>query len=457
MSAWLQGADLQGANVQGADLNAHLDGPDVDGDDLQGLSSGGITGTPSALPAHWQLTDGYLIGPGVSLDGADLEGADLEGGDLEGGELNFADLEDAVLEGANLEGATLSKRTWTACNGAIPPAPIAATATKTGAPAKDTSSRGRAAPQAGSQSRAPRRLWFPAHLVRLNPQLSQMLAPEKRLRAELASTRVSGSSDIIFVLGFVSWSGAAARGFTFPEDRFASSLLSHARARRVLVCDPPRSALRRLARAMLRAHDSQFPTGSLVAHHAPLRLRSEDPGHPEAMSRAYAAYERGIRRVALQRGLEHPAVVTANPLLAGFGDFSWAGPVTYYAWDDWAASPPLRRWWPSYSDAFARVREKQRRVVAVSTAIIDRIAPTAAHAVVPNGVDACGGSAFRRRLPGLHDVPRRDCCTWAAWNRASTPSSSVAWPPPSHPDRSRSSGHCSTRPTSRRSGTYRTS
>lgn len=216
-----------------------------------------------------------------------------------------------------------------------------------------------------------------------------MLAPEKRLRAELASTRVSGSSDIIFVLGFVSWSGAAARGFTFPEDRFASSLLSHARARRVLVCDPPRSALRRLARAMLRAHDSQFPTGSLVAHHAPLRLRSEDPGHPEAMSRAYAAYERGIRRVALQRGLEHPAVVTANPLLAGFGDFSWAGPVTYYAWDDWAASPPLRRWWPSYSDAFARVREKQRRVVAVSTAIIDRIAPTAAHAVVPNGVDAC--------------------------------------------------------------------
>ena len=140
---------------------------------------------------------------------------------------------------------------------------------------------------------------------------------------------------------------------------------------------------------MLRAHDSQFPTGSLVAHHAPLRLRSEDPGHPEAMSRAYAAYERGIRRVALQRGLEHPAVVTANPLLAGFGDFSWAGPVTYYAWDDWAASPPLRRWWPSYSDAFARVREKQRRVVAVSTAIIDRIAPTAAHAVVPNGVDAC--------------------------------------------------------------------
>ena len=37
--------------------------------DLTGVSSGGITSNPGALPTNWQLMQGYLIGPGANLSG----------------------------------------------------------------------------------------------------------------------------------------------------------------------------------------------------------------------------------------------------------------------------------------------------------------------------------------------------------------------------------------------------
>lgn len=42
--------------------------------DLTGGSSGGIVGSPSALPTNWLLTQGYLIGPEANLIGANLTG-----------------------------------------------------------------------------------------------------------------------------------------------------------------------------------------------------------------------------------------------------------------------------------------------------------------------------------------------------------------------------------------------
>ena len=80
-------------------------------------------------------------------------------------------------------------------------------------------------------------------------------------------------------------------------------------------------------------------------------------------------------------------IVTANPLLAGFGNFGWAGPVTYYAWDDFAAYPPRNRWMEADLEAYRRIRARGRGVVAVTQGIINRIAPTGPHAVVPNAVD----------------------------------------------------------------------
>ena len=60
--------------------------------------------------------------------------------------------------------------------------------------------------------------------------------------------------------------------------------------------------------------------------------------------------------------------------------------MTYYAWDDWRASVPHERWWPPYDEAFARIRERGRRVASVSAAALARVAPTGTGAVVPNGL-----------------------------------------------------------------------
>jgi len=59
------------------------------------------------LPTNWQLTQGYLIGPGANLSGADLGNANLNGAYLDGADLTGADLTDANLSGADLSGADL--------------------------------------------------------------------------------------------------------------------------------------------------------------------------------------------------------------------------------------------------------------------------------------------------------------------------------------------------------------
>jgi glycosyltransferase involved in cell wall biosynthesis len=100
-----------------------------------------------------------------------------------------------------------------------------------------------------------------------------------------------------------------------------------------------------------------------------------------------AAYERTMRAAAEKLGMERPALIVGHPILAGFGRFEWAGPVTFYAIDDWTSYTPNRVWWPAYHASIERVREQRRRVVAVSVEIIERIAPTGPSLVVPNGID----------------------------------------------------------------------
>jgi hypothetical protein len=68
------GVDLSGANLSGLDLStstlsgstltgANIDDTDLSGATLDGVISGGLIGTPSALPPGWTLVDGTLIPP----------------------------------------------------------------------------------------------------------------------------------------------------------------------------------------------------------------------------------------------------------------------------------------------------------------------------------------------------------------------------------------------------------
>ena len=81
------------------------------------MTSGGITGTPSALPTatptDWQIVDGYLIGPFSDLTDAALAGANLTDSNLRSTNLTDADmsgsnLTDSSIRYTNLEDTNLT-------------------------------------------------------------------------------------------------------------------------------------------------------------------------------------------------------------------------------------------------------------------------------------------------------------------------------------------------------------
>jgi uncharacterized protein YjbI with pentapeptide repeats len=102
----LRSAKLVGANITGADLTGAF---------LVNLSSGGITGTAGALPHHWKLVDGYLIGPDANLRGADLDGANLTRADLKGAHLRGADLTGVTWDNTTCPDGTNSNNDGGTC------------------------------------------------------------------------------------------------------------------------------------------------------------------------------------------------------------------------------------------------------------------------------------------------------------------------------------------------------
>jgi hypothetical protein len=194
------------------------------------------------------------------------------------------------------------------------------------------------------------------------------------------------SRDAIFTFDDITWAAAQERGMCFPTDRVALALIEDPRVGQVLICDQPRSAPVKLARDVL-GRSAPFPASERVHHHQPLRLRRRDPVSVAALERSYARYGRRLRLAAERHGLERPAVITAHPFVAAFAPLEWAGPVTLFATDDWAAHPAYEAWRPAYEAAYQRIAEAGLRLCAVTATIIERIGPGGPAAVVPNGVD----------------------------------------------------------------------
>jgi teichuronic acid biosynthesis glycosyltransferase TuaH len=193
----------------------------------------------------------------------------------------------------------------------------------------------------------------------------------------------TGARDVIFVLYSRSWAAAVAEGLSFSEARLGAALQDHPRVGRLLLVNPYRSVAAKAWRSLRPLHPEP-PPRERVHVHEPLRARRAEPVHPR---RSTARYEASVRRAAHKLGLERPAVITANPLLAGFGAFDWAGPVTFYAWDDWTSDFKRPHLVPGFNESFAEVRAKRRRVCAVTEAVLERIGPTGPHAVIPNGIE----------------------------------------------------------------------
>ena len=197
----------------------------------------------------------------------------------------------------------------------------------------------------------------------------------------------SAKRDVVFTFSYVTWDGAQRRGMHFAQDRLVERLLGEERVSRLIVADWYRSAPVKLARTALLRDDRPLPDRPGASRHQPVRLRRRDPVGLAAIERSMRAYDRRLQRAVTRAGLERPAMITMHPLIAGFAPLDWAANVTFYATDDWSAAPEYRAWWPAYDEAYRRIRERGRAVCAVSQPIIDRIAPTGAGIVVPNGIE----------------------------------------------------------------------
>jgi glycosyltransferase involved in cell wall biosynthesis len=203
----------------------------------------------------------------------------------------------------------------------------------------------------------------------------------------LASTPPRPDRDVVLILGYTSWAGAARRGRVHAEDRLTLELIGSERAGRLLVCNPFRSLPAKLVRSVFGREEEPFPASETRRLHEPTRLRRSDPTGLAAIERSCAAYERSARAAAEEFGLHRPAVIVTHPLTAGFGNFDWSGPVTYYANDDLTAFPPLARWRPAIEASFARMRREGRRAVALTPRSLRSIDPSGLAAVVPCGIE----------------------------------------------------------------------
>jgi teichuronic acid biosynthesis glycosyltransferase TuaH len=213
--------------------------------------------------------------------------------------------------------------------------------------------------------------------------------------AALTETPTAGTgADVLFTFSFETYHDARYRGMMRPPDRLLQTLQSSPRVRRLLVVNPYRSWPSLLKRAARRDR-LRFPATAERSLHQPLRWRRHDPVDIDEVRRTYRRLDAKLRRAAARRGLEHPHVITANPLIAAFVPFEWAASVTYFARDDWSSHYDRQAYWPAFDAAYAEMARSGRRVIAVSQQIIDRIGPTGPHAVVPNGVaeDEWVGSA----------------------------------------------------------------
>jgi teichuronic acid biosynthesis glycosyltransferase TuaH len=190
----------------------------------------------------------------------------------------------------------------------------------------------------------------------------------------------------IYTFDDMTWAAAQRRGMCFPQDQLVLAMLRDPGIERLLICDRPRSAPVKLAKDLV-TRPAKFEADERARLWQPLRLRRQDPTGLAALRRAYAAYDRRLRRAAERAGLVRPAVITSQPLLAGFAELEWAGPVTLYASDDLAAHRDYQPWREGLLAAYREVAARGRRVCAVSRAILERIDTPGPAGVVPNGVE----------------------------------------------------------------------
>lgn len=209
------------------------------------------------------------------------------------------------------------------------------------------------------------------------------------MSAERHEPAPGAALDVVFAFSWAdTWRDACIREMCMSGDRLVLALLEHPVVGRLAVANPYRSWPAQVARRLLGRRDAPFPHRPGSGLVAPTRLRRGHPVDQRGIEALYAGYDRRLRRAASRLGMVRPAVVTVNPFVAASSALAWAGPVTYYALDHWAAHPRHAHLAGAFERAYEEIRRRRRRVCAVSQPLLDHIAPTGPSAMVPNGVEA---------------------------------------------------------------------
>jgi glycosyltransferase involved in cell wall biosynthesis len=77
-------------------------------------------------------------------------------------------------------------------------------------------------------------------------------------------------------------------------------------------------------------------------------------------------------------------LISFNPFIAAWVDATWLDRVIYFGTDDWAAYPPMRRFWPAVRQAYRQIDEAANDIFVVSEELRGRVSERAV--VTPNGV-----------------------------------------------------------------------
>jgi glycosyltransferase involved in cell wall biosynthesis len=187
--------------------------------------------------------------------------------------------------------------------------------------------------------------------------------------------------DVLISLAFETYADTVRRA-SFSPDLLVEQAMASAGPAKVVVADAWRSYLSAV-KQRVSGEPVRFPAAPNRVHLAPHRWRRSDPvSYPAALAQS----RRYLARLRAAVDAPRTSLVVTHPLPAAAADPGQWRRVTYYGWDDWAAHPRMAESWPAFEQAYADIAAHGLQVAAVTPRIVERVAPTGAALVLPNGI-----------------------------------------------------------------------
>jgi teichuronic acid biosynthesis glycosyltransferase TuaH len=205
-------------------------------------------------------------------------------------------------------------------------------------------------------------------------------------------------TNVVAVLSIESFDDIVSREFCRPPDQVLLTLAGDARLGHLIVVDPWRSwAVDALRRRPLRLVQSQDVAGYEITRVRPRRMRLALPADPSRLAKLSRDYVNLVRAAVQPHG--RTVLISFNPFIAAWADATWLDRVIYFGIDDWAAFPPIRRFWPAVRQAYRQIDEAADDIFVVSEELRGRVSERAV--VTPNGVSPYVWAPDRRALDAM--------------------------------------------------------